>query len=242
MAIDDFTDVNVSTVAMLASGAAIADIGTTASDETGDAVVRTVLTWPFPPGTVPQQGFPLLCVYRVSEAWEEYSQFDAASSSIFRLEYWLPDTPQDRVESRWRMLHHVWRAMAKAIQAGWHPSVSDGAKIFRQAKIRADLGATTRVTYSLGAPTGGGVYPHFVADITIEEAIANDVGAADITGLPDFEINVHQIDLHDETPPAGTPTISQQVDVEGYTEGFSLTTQGSISMTTQDASTGLETQ
>lgn len=240
MAFDSFTDVNVSTVAMLASGAAAADLDATIGDD--DVVVGTVVTWPQPAGTVPQQVYPLLMVYRVSEAWEEYSQYDASSSSVFRLEYWLPLTPADRAEERWKMLHHVWRSMAKAIQAGWHPEVSSGAKIFRAAKMQADLGATTRVTYSLGAPTEGGTYPHFVADITIEEFIADDVGVEDIAGLPDFEINRMQIDLHETAPPSGTPTINQRIDVEGYTEGFTLTTQGGESLTVQGDGDELETQ
>ena len=239
MAIDSFTDTSVATVAMLANAAACADLAAVADD---DAVVRTVVTWPSPPGTIPQQVYPLLAVYRVSEGWQQQGQHDAVSSSIFRLEYWAPLTPNDRAEQRWRMLHQVWRAMAKAIQAGWHPGHESGALVFSQANIRAELGATNRVTYSLGAPSSGGVYPHFVADVTITEFIADDVGVVDISGLADFEMARMQIDLHDETPPAGTPTINQRVEVEGYREGFDLTTQGDESLTLQGDGDQLETQ
>lgn len=243
MAFDDFTDVQVSAAAMLASAAATADCGTTANATTDDQVVNTTITWPFRPGTaVPGQRYPVLAVYRVSEAWFEASPWDAYSDSIYRVEYWLPDTPDSRVQSRWKMLHQVWRAIAKAWQAGWHPSHSSGALVFQQAGLRAELGATTRVTYSLGAPTDGGTFPHFVADVTIRESIADDVGVEDIAGLPDFEINRMQIDLHETAPPAGTPTINQRIDVEGYTEGFDLTTQGGESLTVQGDGDELETQ
>lgn len=181
MSLDDFQDVRVNALLMLASGAANADLQETA----GESVVKVGVSAPIDIDVVGAGNLPALYVYRTAATLKEETQFVLNAYSTFAVEYWAPLCPRDKMLRRWPLLWHVWASIAKALQGGMHPQVSGGAPVLAQAGLRAELGNTTTVQFRRGA-SDGGFYPFFSASMRFYEEVAVDVGVADIEGMDLF--------------------------------------------------------
>lgn len=208
MSLDVFVDTQVATLMMLATGAANADLEATA----GEPVVVAAVGAPLEPSLIGQMKLPALLVYRPTGSVREESEFDLNGVSTFQVDYWAPLTPLDRIATRWPLLRKVWLSIAKAIQGGMHPEVSNGAQLLRAVGLRAEIGGH-RVDFARGV-TDGGVYPFFRATFLIYEQGADDVGVTDVADLPAFLSAYTQWLLPDATPTS--PTVDHTIHLVGY--------------------------
>lgn len=229
MSLDSFVDTRVAALLMLATGAANADHAAAA----GEDVVVGAVGAPFDLGLLGATKLPALFVYRQNRAGKEESQFDLNTTSTFIVDYWLPNTPLDRIALRWPLLDKVWLSIAKAFQGGMHPDVSNGAQVLRQAGLRAEVGGS-RADYSRGLSEGG-VYPFFRAAFRFYEEGSDDVGVTDVADLPAFLALYSDWLLPGATPT--TPTIDHTIHLSGYPPQdltpLTITTQSGQPLLTQ---------
>lgn len=229
MSLDSFTDTQIATLLMLATGAANADHQTTA----GEPVVVGAVGAPFDIGMLGMAKLPALFIYRPNGTTRAQSQFDVNADSVFVVDYWLPATPLMRIPERWPLLRKVWLTIAAAFQGGMHASVSNGAQVLRQAGLRTDVGGH-RVDYSRGL-SDGGVYPFFRATFRIYEEGSDVVGVTDVADLPAF------VELYSEwmrpDATATTPSQDHTIYLHGYPPQnltpLTLVTQGGQPLITQ---------
>lgn len=205
---DQFTDVAVATLLMLCKGAADADLNATI----GGPAVETVLG--YPPGTsVPAGSFPLLLIYRQGETAQEQGATRYVPQTTFAIQYVASNAVDQNVGPRWPLLPRVWWSMIKALQQGYHPSVSSGAEVMAQAGLRLQLGATSRVTYQR-LPGTEAVFPSFSATIACDEFVSDSITCTDVDDLPAF-LEMHTT-LTTADATATTPDLTQTVSLDGY--------------------------
>ena len=128
MGLDDQTDAQVDAVATLLSEAIVNKFGAA-------ALIRTY-KWPIALGIAPNLQFPLLAVYVPNERQERSGHFDDIRTTTFRIDYYAPITPIDRIELRWPLLRAVWALCLTRLRAGYDPAVDDAANI-REVGIEA---------------------------------------------------------------------------------------------------------
>lgn len=203
-----FTDVSVSTLLMLCKGAADADLLATIG---GPAVERVI---GHPVLNVPAGGYPVLMIHRASEIGMEQGQTRWNPLTTFEIRYIAPVTTDTNISARWPLLHRVWWSMIAAMQQGYHPSVSSGAKVMSQSGLTMILGEGARVVYQRLPGDTGGVYPSFVASVQMSEAVDDTIGTVDVDDLDAF------LALHTTLAPsdatATTPDLEQTVTLPGY--------------------------
>lgn len=196
MALHAATDPQVTALRALLLGGINAELGAVLGE---DAVVATY-GWPAfgqqAPMRIPEGRLPAIAIWRETDRFYERTRHHVETEAILRVDYVASATPLGLLEERWPLLRLVWSTTLDLLAAGYHASVSGGARLLEDAGFTDRLSLDQRfprVTYVV--PTDGqDVHPAFRAQIRTSHR--DDV---DISALPD-------VTLHTEVYPVDLPT------------------------------------
>lgn len=175
-AIDECTDVALSTIAALLRGGITAELGKT---EDGTDVLAKV--WEDPRDLLLLNAateLPALALYRGRERRIQRSSTSVVQRITVRFDYTLPATSKESRAGRWPALQTVWNTAVDILFAGKHAQVESGAMVLRAASISIDR-ATFEMTPGF-AEHGGQSYPIARGSFDVEwDPRSVDVSAID---------------------------------------------------------------
>jgi len=180
VSIDSQSDPPLAAIAALARGAIVADLG-------ADVLVK-VFEDPRNLFTIAAADLPALCVHRVSEQTRRRNSTQLVNDIVVGFEYALPSTSVEARAARWPTLAAVWQSLSRAVLAGKHPAVSDGADVLTAAGVFAESESARVLQYTFvegGRDTEPELkprHPIFIAQI----AVTHTPDEVDVASLNDF--------------------------------------------------------
>jgi hypothetical protein len=161
-----YEDVQTRALGVLAAAAVNSEL----EDILTTKAVERVFGAPMPLEMLAQAQLPALCVYRLSDRDEDKGDFVYQHLSTWRLDYHLPATPLDRIDTRWAILRRAWVVASTTLRVGRSPLVNEEVPLPEVQNVLRYVLGSAQVSYGSATPNGV-LYPMFRGQMTFQEDV-----------------------------------------------------------------------